>query len=157
MVFDNDDRESGIEVRSTVSSIGRHDPKCIATSFYLCIMHGKSVESEVVITSDGSQQVQRMGPIQDANDRYNSTRRSALKNINPESRPVGVSKTDAGYIVNEVWTPGSNIEANHTVKLQINYSTLRAVRTIAGDAFLTIGKCRRQARNTSVSQSLWFR
>lgn len=84
-----------------------------------------------------------MGPIQDANDRYNSTRRSVIKNVNPESCPVGVSKTDAGYSVNEVWTPGSNIEANHAFKLQVYYSTLRAVRTIAGDAVLTIGKCRR--------------
>lgn len=33
MVFDNDDQESGIEVRSTVSSINRDDPKCIMASF----------------------------------------------------------------------------------------------------------------------------
>ncbi|KAG8407443.1 hypothetical protein J3459_018495 [Metarhizium acridum] len=85
-----------------------------------------SVESEIIVTSDGRQQVQRMEPIQDANDRYNSAHRAVIKRVNSAKCAVSLSNTNAGYIVNEMSTPRprSSIKAKDTVPLHVQYSTL---------------------------------
>lgn len=103
-----------------------------------------SVESEIVIISNERPLVPRLRPVSDANDRYNSVRRSITKEVQPQEYPVAVSNVDGRYVLHEQPTPSSGkptTGASTTISLKLSHSSLRAVRTVFGDAFLVLGNC----------------
>lgn len=107
-----------------------------------------SVESEIIINSDGRQLVPRLGPVSDANDRYNSARRTITKDIQPQESPVVLSTVDGQYALHEKSMPTSGKPTtgagnDETVSLKVSHSSLRAVRTAFGDAFVVLGTCTR--------------
>jgi hybrid polyketide synthase/nonribosomal peptide synthetase ACE1 len=103
-----------------------------------------SVESEIIIKSDGRQLIPRLKPASHANDRYNSARRTITKEINPQECPVVIANVDCRYVLREQSTPSSvkaNTGANTAISMKLSHSTLRAIRTVFGDAFVVLGNC----------------
>lgn len=105
-----------------------------------------SIESEIIIHSDEHQLVPRLRPVSGANDRYNSVRRTITKEVQPQDCPVVVSDEDGRYVLHEQSTPSSGKPTagdNTTISLKLSHSSLRAVRTVFGDAFVVLGNCSR--------------
>ncbi|KAJ3496326.1 hypothetical protein NLG97_g2739 [Lecanicillium saksenae] len=102
-----------------------------------------SIESEVVISGNSRQQIQRMLPVVDANDRYNSARRAISKEVTLGQSEIEVSRVDDAYIIKQVPLLQHTLAGIETqiVTLRVTYSTLRAVRTNFGDFYIAIGKC----------------
>lgn len=101
-----------------------------------------SVESEIIINSDARQMVPRLKPFSDANNRYNSARRTMTKDVQPQERPVVASNVDGRYILHEQpISTQKTTEARTTVRLRLRHSTLRAVKTVFGNAFIVLGSC----------------
>ncbi|XWW92934.1 hypothetical protein V2A60_000862 [Cordyceps javanica] len=102
-----------------------------------------SIESEVIIDGNSRQQIQRMMPVVDANDRYNSSRREVAKEVSLAESKIDVSRVDERYIIKQAPLSQHMLGAIETqsVTLRVTYSTLRAVRTELGDFYIAIGNC----------------
>ncbi|KAI9927011.1 hypothetical protein MW887_003392 [Aspergillus wentii] len=102
------------------------------------------VESEIIINSDGRQLVPRLVHVSDANDRYNSARRTITKDIQPQNSPVVISNVDGQYVLHEKAMPASgkpNASATNTITVKVSHSSLQAVKSVLGDAFVVLGTC----------------
>lgn len=101
-----------------------------------------SVESEIVIDADGRQLIPRLGPLVDANARYNSSLRKIECDVGSQMFPVLLRKTNgrATYTLHKQ-QPISVDGSTSTTSLKIIHSSLFAVRTELGDAFAISGSC----------------
>lgn len=115
-----------------------------------------SVESEVIIKSDGRQMIPRLKPASDANNRYNSARRTITKDVQPQDWPVVASNLDGQYVLHEQSAPAKKLTgATTTICLKLSHSSLRAVRTVFGDAFVVLGSSTKNgARFLGLSDSV---
>ncbi|RYP73786.1 hypothetical protein DL770_007712 [Monosporascus sp. CRB-9-2] len=100
-----------------------------------------SVESEIVIDSDGRQLVPRMRPVSNANDRYNSARRTITKDVQTQDSPIAIENVDGQYVLLEQSSLASPRGDGSTVSLKLTHSSLQAIKTALGDAFLVLGSC----------------
>ncbi|KAG6003604.1 putative Hybrid PKS-NRPS biosynthetic cluster [Claviceps maximensis] len=102
-----------------------------------------SIETEIIVAKDQRSKIQRMEPLQSANDRYNSAHRLIEKHVSPSKSPVAlIKKRDSGYMIQEVSLP-PRVSQGDEVHLLVSHSLLRAVRTCAGDMFIVLGRCTR--------------
>lgn len=101
-----------------------------------------SVESEIIIDSDGQQLIPRLAPLREANERYNSGLRTIQKEVRPRARPVVLStvNNDSRYVLHEQLSKITQ-DTTQTVSLEVTHSSLRATKTPLGDAVLVLGCC----------------
>ncbi|KAK0379659.1 beta-ketoacyl synthase domain-containing protein [Colletotrichum limetticola] len=100
-----------------------------------------SVESEIVIDSDGRQLVPRMRPVSTANDRYNSARRTIVKDAQTLTSQIAIESVDDRHILVERPSLASGLSDGSVVTLELTHSSLVAIKTGGGDAFLVLGSC----------------
>ncbi|KAH6880012.1 beta-ketoacyl synthase domain-containing protein [Thelonectria olida] len=102
-----------------------------------------SVKPEIVIQSDGRQQISRLRPNNAANDRYNSTRRKITKEVKLQSSEVFLSINNNRYALSEqpAAMARSYDKPGETIRLRLSHSSSQAVKTSAGDAFVILGNC----------------
>ncbi|EFQ32290.1 beta-ketoacyl synthase domain-containing protein [Colletotrichum graminicola M1.001] len=111
-----------------------------------------SVESEIVIDSDGRQLVPRIRPVGTANDRYNSARRTIIKDAQTRSSHITIENVNDQYAVVERSPLISSCGDSSAVTLNLTHSSLQAIKTDLGDAFLVLGSC---ATNGTQYLGLW--
>nr|XP_036580489.1 beta-ketoacyl synthase domain-containing protein [Colletotrichum truncatum]KAF6788401.1 beta-ketoacyl synthase domain-containing protein [Colletotrichum truncatum] len=101
-----------------------------------------SVESELLIDSDGRQFVPRLRPFQEANDRYNSAWRDITKEVDPQVTPVAISKQKGRYLLREqplLTDQGLASGREDSVRLKLSHSSYNAIKTPFGNAFVVLG------------------
>ncbi|KAF4124349.1 Acyl transferase domain in polyketide synthase (PKS) enzyme [Geosmithia morbida] len=86
--------------------------------------------------------VPRMRPVSAANDRYNSARRSIVKDSQTANSRISIENEDDQYTLVER-DPLARDYCDHAgvVTLNLTHSTLNAIKTDIGDAFLILGSC----------------
>ncbi|KAK7460255.1 beta-ketoacyl synthase domain-containing protein [Colletotrichum acutatum] len=100
-----------------------------------------SVESEIVIDSDGRQLVPRMRPVSAANDRYNSARRTIVKDAQTLTSQIAIESVDDQLILVERPSLATDLSDGGVITLKLTHSSLDAIKTEVGDAFLVLGSC----------------
>ncbi|KAK2022912.1 beta-ketoacyl synthase domain-containing protein [Colletotrichum zoysiae] len=104
-----------------------------------------SVESEIVFDSDGRQLVPRMRPARAANDRYNSARRAIAKDVEArKSQQITIEYVGGHHVILEHSLQSADTIGcanDSTVSLHLTHSTLQAIKTDLGHAFLVLGTC----------------
>ena len=97
-----------------------------------------SIESKIVPNSNERQLILRLPFVSDANDSYNSARRTITKQIQPQNCLVAIFSVYGRCILREQSTADSGkptLGANTTASSKPSYSSLRAVRTVLRDVF----------------------
>ncbi|KAA6407229.1 MAG: hypothetical protein FRX48_09031 [Lasallia pustulata] len=102
-----------------------------------------SVEPEIVVGPQGQHLIPRLAPIQDANDRYNSSRRPITKHMNPQDSVVKMVKEGTRYSIQEtleqsVLTQTSG--GSSTVDVRISHSVISALKMPKGFQFIMLGR-----------------
>ena len=97
-----------------------------------------SNEPEVIIDTNERHLIPRLYPIVEANDRYNSARRSITQPIDSKPSAIEIVKATRGYDIRGVVTP-SNAGSTLRTAVKVSYSTALSVRTPAGFRFVVFG------------------
>ncbi|KAK1676294.1 beta-ketoacyl synthase domain-containing protein [Colletotrichum godetiae] len=100
-----------------------------------------SVESEIIIDSDGCQLVPRMRPVSTANERYNSARRTIVKDAQTLDSQIAIENVDDRYTLVQRSPSAGERSNSGAVTLKLTHSSLQAIKTDVGDAFLVLGSC----------------
>lgn len=97
------------------------------------------LEPEIVVNIDGQELVPRLRHIAARNDRYNSARRSLVKEVDTTKFPVALYKDDEGWKLRELsrWAIPADDESR--ISLKISHAVLSALRTSHGHHFLVLG------------------
>ncbi|OOF97571.1 hypothetical protein ASPCADRAFT_129251 [Aspergillus carbonarius ITEM 5010] len=134
--------ESRIDARALTEAVLRFQ---VAASVHKRDQKSKalwSVESEIIIDADGHQRIPRLGPLVDANARYNSSLRHIECEVGSQINPVLLRKSTEGSTYTlQKHEPTSLDGSTSTASLQIDHSSLFAVKTEWGDAFVVSGSC----------------
>ncbi|KAI0599583.1 hypothetical protein F4775DRAFT_600111 [Biscogniauxia sp. FL1348] len=95
-----------------------------------------SVEPEIVVDANGRQLCSRLEHMADANDRYNSARRTVTREVNIAEAQVEIQRDSKGsYNVMDIPQSVSDSE----LVLQASHAILSPIRTSVGPRFLTFG------------------
>ena len=103
-----------------------------------------SIESEIIIGSDGRQKIPRLKPSHDANARYCSARRSVVRDISPQNSPLVVSYLNGRYNVHEkplLRKDGIAESPNDTVSLKLSHSSLYPIKVSCGAMYMILSTC----------------
>ncbi|KAJ5318336.1 hypothetical protein N7476_004756 [Penicillium atrosanguineum] len=142
--------ESRIDVRALTEAVLRFQ---VAVSVHNRNQQNKaskalwSVESEIVINSDGRQLIPRLRPLVDANSRYNSSLRPIECHSGDQVPPVLLHKSSdrAAFVLHHPKFINQD-GLTSTLPLRTNHSSLFAVKTEVGDVFALVGTCEKTSK-----------
>ncbi|KAI1332856.1 hypothetical protein F5Y16DRAFT_128616 [Xylariaceae sp. FL0255] len=100
-----------------------------------------SFEPEIVIDSHGRELLPRLRHISVLNDRYNSTRREIMRELDPRTAAIRLQKDGAKWVGTEL--PLGRLSATETklqvIEINTTHTTKSAIRTRWGYGFLALG------------------
>ncbi|KAF2761850.1 beta-ketoacyl synthase domain-containing protein [Pseudovirgaria hyperparasitica] len=98
-----------------------------------------SVETEIIIDDQGREWIPRLQAAERANKRYNSALRPTSHVVRPQNQSVAIAYIDNTYKLVEAPAKPASGKSESIVSLQVSHSSLHAIRTEAGNAFVVIG------------------
>ena len=121
-----------------------------------------TVEPEILVRSNGHNQVPRLLPLEALNNRYNSGRRSITKDVDIGKVAVAIKHNSDGAVALEKLSPTNHnigskaiIKKNDQLEVRITHATAYAFKSTMGHKFLALGiDMRSEARYLILVSSL---
>ncbi|KAI3335180.1 hypothetical protein F4824DRAFT_465031 [Ustulina deusta] len=100
-----------------------------------------SFEPEIVIDAQGRELLPRLRHISALNDRYNSTRRKIMREIDPRSAAVFLQRDETNWVAKELSLSRHRMteEKAGVIKINTTHTMISAIRTRWGYGFLALG------------------
>ncbi|KAI9150471.1 beta-ketoacyl synthase domain-containing protein [Paramyrothecium foliicola] len=99
-----------------------------------------SIESEIVLNAEGRQLIPRLKPMEQANQRYNSTLRAISMDARPGQEPVVVSAEDGKYALLKKPLEADPMDTDgDEILIRVSHSSLNAVKTQYGNVVVLLG------------------
>lgn len=102
-----------------------------------------SVEPEIVVGPQTQHLIPRLAPIQNANDRYNSSRRPITKEMNPQDFVVKMVKEGKRYSIQETLEQSAMTQrssGSNTITVTVTHSVISALKTPKGFHFIMLAR-----------------